>query len=238
VNPSLLLISGWAHDVDAIQPMGDWLSEQFEVQLLTSAQVLNNQHVPDVDYIVAHSMGGLLAMELLPEICQKLVLISSTAKFCAGDDYPCGTPWKILRRMTLQLKRNPEAVVEEFFRNVNYPNECHTCASVTHTCASVRESLNSLAEGLEYLQASDVRNIVPTLGIPVLLLHGADDRIIPPTASEWLHAHLPDSQLTMIKNGGHALSTHHFAEVMDEISRFLLVASPEKIPHSPPRIFG
>lgn len=214
MNPSLLLISGWAHDVDAIQPMGDWLSEQFEVQLLTSAQVLNNQHVPDVDYIVAHSMGGLLAMELLPEICQKLVLISSTAKFCAGEGYPCGAPEKILRRMILQLKRNPEAVLEEFFRNANLPN-------MSHTCAGVRESLNSLVEGLEYLQASDVRNIVPTLGIPVLLLHGVDDRIIPPTAAEWLHAHLPDGQLKIIKNDGHALPTHHFAEVMDEISRFL-----------------
>ena len=211
---SLLIISGWAHGLDAIEPMGNALADQFNVQLLTGAQVLSDRQIPDSDYIVTGSMGGLLAMELLPEPCKKLVLISSTAKFCAGDGYPCGTPDKILRRMILQFRRNPEAVLEEFFRNVNYPN-------ISHTCAGVRESLNSLAEGLEYLQVSDIRQKIPALGIPVLLLHGAEDRIIPPTASEWLNAHLPDSQLKMIKNGGHALTTHHFSEVMDEISRFL-----------------
>jgi len=214
MKPSLLFITGWAHGPETVQPMADQLASGFEVQIRTATQVLNDQHIPDVDYIVAHSMGGLLAMELRPESCKKIVLISSTAKFCAGEGYPCGAPEKILRRMILQLKRNPEAVLEEFFRNANLPN-------MSHTCAGVRESLNSLVEGLEYLQASDVRNIVPTLGIPVLLLHGVDDRIIPPTAAEWLHAHLPDGQLKIIKNDGHALPTHHFAEVMDEISRFL-----------------
>ncbi len=221
MKPSLLFITGWAHEPKTLQPMADKLVADYKVQIRTATQILNEHHIPDTDYIIAHSMGGLLAMELLPKRCKKLVLISSTAKFCAGEGYNCGTPEKILRRMILQFRRNPEAVVEEFFRNVNHPNECHTCASVTHTCAGVRESLNSLVEGLEYLQASDVRNRVPTLGIPALLLHGVDDCIIPPAAAEWLHTHLPDSQLKLVKNGGHALPTHHFAKVMDEISRFL-----------------
>jgi len=214
MNPSLLFITGWAHGTEAVQPMANALSSDYTVQILTGAQVLNDRYIPETDFIVTGSMGGLLTIELLPESCKKLVLISSTAKFCAGEGYDCGTPDKILRRMILQLKRNPEAVVEEFFRNVNYPNECHTCAGV-------RESLNSLAEGLEYLRVSDVRTRVPTLGIPVLLLHGAADRIIPPAAAEWLHTHLPDSQLKIFENGSHALSAHRFVGVMNEISRFL-----------------
>ena len=214
MKPSLLLITGWAHGLDAIKPMGDALANRFNVQLLTGAQVLKDHAIPDADYIVTGSMGGLLAMELLPESCQKLVLISSTAKFCAGEDYPCGTHEKILKRMILQLKRNPEAVLSDFFRNVHHPHTCHTCAGVTHP-------LDQLVTGLEYLLASDVRGKVPTLGIPVLLLHGTEDRIIPPSAAEWLHGHLPNSQLKLFENDGHALPAHHFDEVMDEISRFL-----------------
>lgn len=221
MNPSLLLITGWAHGPETMRPMADKLASGYEVQIRTATQILNEQHIPAADYIIAHSMGGLLAMEFLPERCKKLVLISSTAKFCAGEGFDCGTPVKILRRMILQLRRNPESVVEEFFRNTNYPNTCHTCASVTHTCAGVNEPLDSLVEGLEYLRASDVREKVPSLGIPVLLLHGAADRIIPPSAAEWLHTHLPDSQLRIFENGSHTLPAYHFVGVMDEISRFL-----------------
>ena len=116
--------------------------------------------------------------------------------------------------MILQLKRNPEAVLQDFFRNVHHPNMCHTCASVT-------EPPETLVAGLEYLLASDAREKVPGIGIPVLLLHGTDDRIIPPSAAEWLHAHLPNSQLKIFENDGHALPAHRFEEVMNEISHFL-----------------
>ncbi len=210
---SLLIISGWAHGIDAIKPMGDALADRFDVRLLTGAQVLRERAIPSADYIVTGSMGGLLAMELLPESCKKLVLISSTARFCAGEGYECGTPERVLKRMILQLKRNPEAVLDAFFKNVHFP---HPALKTNPGCPH-----GELVAGLEYLLASDVREKVPTLGIPVLLLHGTEDRIIPPAAAEWLRTHLPDSRLKIFKKDGHALPAHHFDEVMDEISRFL-----------------
>lgn len=210
---TVLIISGWAHGIEAIRPLGEALADTFDVQLLTGTQVLKERKVPDADYIVTGSMGGLLAMELLPERCKKLVLISSTAKFCAAAGYPCGTHEKILKRMILMLKRNPDAVLADFFKNVHYPN-------TFHTCANVEEPLDSLVAGLEYLLTSDVRATVPTLGIPVQLFHGSEDRIIPLAATEWLHKNLPDSQLTVYEDG-HGLAAHHFKPMMVEIRRFL-----------------
>jgi pimeloyl-ACP methyl ester carboxylesterase len=213
MKPTLLAISGWAHGLDAIKPMGDALADRFDVRLLTGAQVLRERVVPSADYIVTGSMGGLLAMELLPENCKKLVLISSTARFCAVDGYECGTPERVLKRMILQLKRNPEAVLDAFFKNVHFP---HPAPKTNPGCPH-----DELVKGLEYLLASDVREKVPTLGIPVLLLHGAEDRIIPASASEWLHTHLPDSRLMVFKNSGHALPAHQFDKTMEEIGRFI-----------------
>jgi pimeloyl-[acyl-carrier protein] methyl ester esterase len=216
MKSSLLLITGWAHGPEAVQPMADKLASEYDVRILTGTQVLQDQFIPSVDYIVTGSMGGLLAMELLPKTCKKLVLISSTAKFCEGDGYPCGTPEKILRRMILQLKRYPDAVLKEFFKNVHFPNR-QSRQAVT-PCS---DSTEDLVAGLEYLLTTDLRLQTPTLSIPVLLLHGADDRIIPSAASEWLHKNLPDSRLKIYKNDGHALPAHQFGEVMAEISTFL-----------------
>ena len=213
MKPSLLVISGWAHGTDTIKPLGDALSDRFDIRLLTGAQVLREQEIPPSDYIVTGSMGGLLAIELLPDCCKKLVLISSTAKFCSNERYNCGTPEKILKRMILQLKRNPDTVLDAFFKNVHFPYPAPK--------ANPSFPLNELVTGLEYLLTSDVRKKVPTLGIPVLLLHGTEDRIIPPSAAEWLHAHLSDSQLTIFKNAGHALPAHQFNETVEEINQFI-----------------
>ncbi len=199
--------------------MGDALADRFDVQLMAGAQVLKSRFIPAADHIITGSMGGLLAMELLPKNCGKLVLISSTAKFCAADDYPCGTHEKILRRMILQLKRNPNAVLEDFFRNVHFPQRESRQAAAARQAAV--PALDELVAGLEYLMASDVRDKVPTIGIPVLLLHGSEDRIIPAAAGEWLHAKLPESRLKVFKNGGHALPAHRFTAVMTAVQAFL-----------------
>ncbi len=200
--------------------MGNALADRFDVRLMTGSDVLEARHLPEADYIVTGSMGGLLAMELLPPRCQKLVLISSTAKFCADEGYPCGTPERILKRMILQLQRHPEAVLADFYRNVHHP--------YAHTCASVGEPLETLVAGLDYLLASDVRARVPSIGIPVLLLHGALDRIIPPAAAEWLHAHLPNSELKLFEDDGHALPAHHFEDVIQETLQFLQKAPDDE----------
>jgi pimeloyl-ACP methyl ester carboxylesterase len=217
---TVLIISGWAHGIDAIKPMGDALADLFDVHLMTGSEVLKSRHIPEADYIITGSMGGLLAMELLPESCQKLVLISSTAKFCSSEDYPCGTPEKLLRRMITQLKRDSEAVLDEFFKNVNFPFRESRRAISMRKNAPV--DLDDLVAGLDYLLGSDVRAKVSGIDIPFLLLHGSEDRIIPSTASEWLHAHLPDSALNSIENDGHALPAHHFAVLMKEMQSFLV----------------
>ena len=199
--------------------MADALADEYDVQIRTGAQILNHRTIPEADYIVTGSMGGLLAMELLPESCKKLVLISSTAKFCATEGYRCGTPEKVLRRMIMQLKRDPEAVLDAFFRNVHFPFR------ESRQAISMRENepfdLDALVAGLDYLLASDIRDTVPGIALPVLLLHGSEDRIIPSTASEWLHAHLSNSTLKIIANDGHALPAHHFESVMKSIESFL-----------------
>lgn len=220
---TVLIISGWAHGIEAIKPMGDALADRYAVQLVTGAEVLAGRPIPHADYIVTGSMGGLLAMERLPARCRKLVLISSTAKFCAGEGYGCGTPEKVLKRMIVQLQRDPGGVLAEFFKNVHFPRRESRHAIATRQEAPAA-ALDDLVAGLEYLLASDVRAKVPSIQIPVLLLHGAEDRIIPPAASEWLHAQLPESRLKIFANDGHALPAHHFAAVMKELWNFLATA--------------
>ena len=63
------------------------------------------------------------------------------------------------------------------------------------------------AESLQYVRAYPqelpiLRDLLPTLETPVLLINGARDRVVPPVNVEYLHARLPRSKLEII-DGGH-----------------------------------
>jgi len=186
------MITGWAHGLESLQPLADLLADEFNIRILTGAQVLADRKIPDADYIVGWSMGGMLAMEHLPATCKKLVLISSTARFCATENYPCGVPEKMLRRMIVQLRRDPAPVLAEFYKNVCFPRPPQPA-----------ELGGQLDEGLDYLLTADLRTTVPTLGIPALLLHGDKDLIIPSEASDWLTQHLPSATCIRLADEGH-----------------------------------
>ena len=46
--------------------------------------------------------------------------------------------------------------------------------------------INGLKDGLYYLKETDFRKLIPRIEIPILIMHGRDDKIIPIGAAEWL----------------------------------------------------
>ncbi len=44
-KPSLLMITGWAHGAESMQPLADQLASNFDVQILTSAEILINRQI-------------------------------------------------------------------------------------------------------------------------------------------------------------------------------------------------
>lgn len=60
------------------------------------------------------------------------------------------------------------------------------------------------------------------VGVPVLLLHGREDRIADPAASVELHARLPDAAMRLVDGGKHELFHDAFAEdVTADVVRFV-----------------
>ena len=212
----LLIISGWAHSTHAIEPIGKRLAHQYRVELLSGAEALQRAHLPEADAILTGSMGGLLAFERLPSSCKKVVLLSGTACFCKKEGYTHGTAERILDRMIHQLEKDPAALLDAFFCNVHAPQK-----PSRQNKAHPPSDLHALREGLLYLRDTDLRTLIPTLQLPVLLMHGTADHIIPVGAALWLDQHLPESQLVTYEGLGHALAAHAFEQTMQAAERFL-----------------
>jgi pimeloyl-ACP methyl ester carboxylesterase len=67
-------------------------------------------------------------------------------------------------------------------------------------------------------------NSIPTLGqikVPTLILHGADDQIIPVSESETMHAGLPGSHLEIIPDAGHLPNLEQIQLFNQAVEKFL-----------------
>ena len=71
--------------------------------------------------------------------------------------------------------------------------------------ADVGHAENVLQDGLRYLQETDLRPVLANVRIPVLILHGRQDRVVPVGAAEYLAGSLSSATLQVLDVGGHCL---------------------------------
>jgi pimeloyl-ACP methyl ester carboxylesterase len=69
-------------------------------------------------------------------------------------------------------------------------------------------SLTGLSRQGEAIRAHDTRDRLASLRVPTLITTGTEDVLVPPSASEDLHALIPGSELARIPDAGHM----HFIE--------------------------
>lgn len=154
-------------------------------------------------HVVGLSWGGILAQEfyrLYPERLRRLVLADTYAGWKGSLPEPA---WKERLASCLRAAVGPrEALVAAFVPGVftgaasrALQEEFSAIVSDFHAVGFRLMSLSS-AE-------MDTRELLPTIGVPTLVLWGKDDRRSPLYVAEQLHAAIPRAELAIIANAGH-----------------------------------
>lgn len=81
-----------------------------------------------------------------------------------------------------------------------------------------------LADGLEILQATDLRDVLPTLSVPSLWLGGRRDRLVDPRALQAAADLTPQSRAQVVDHAGHAPFLTHVDAVAAALTGFLAQA--------------
>jgi len=240
---SLILIAGWAHTAQAIDGLASALRASFEVRVSTSCEIADEKSSNTSSYakglqsvvdklderrnscvVVGWSAGGLLALEAAsenPDLVEGLVLIGATPKFCAEEGYPWGVAARNMRAMILEIRRDPKAVLDRFFQDVSWPAvEPESCRK-EKVNAACHMGIERLVDGLQYLQKTDLRDRLESLEIPILVIHGRKDRIVPWQAGAWLNHSLPDSRIIIHEGVGHDICQRQPVVLASEIMEFL-----------------
>ncbi|MDP1643914.1 MAG: pimeloyl-ACP methyl ester esterase BioH [Thiobacillus sp.] len=241
-KPVLALVHGWGMNARVFDALADLLGDDFEVRVFDlpghggrDALVENTlrtwandlaQQLPQGATLLGWSLGGQVAMRAAldyPRKITRLILLASTPKFVATEDWQRGMAAADLQDFGAALLADPQATLLRFLslQTRGMSGQKTMLQQLRQTLlAAPAASSEALAGGLAILRDTDLRAELPQLTQPTLILHGALDTLTPPAAGAWLAETLPHVQYLEFARAAHAPHLSHGKEVAAAIGRF------------------
>jgi pimeloyl-ACP methyl ester carboxylesterase len=189
--------------------------------------------------LVGHSLGGGIAMQFayqFPEITERLVLVSSgglgpevspvlraaalpgAKLFIAATAGPGSVVGSALARGLAAIGLQPSADVAEVARGYASLADAGRRGAFLATLRSVVGTEGQRVEAGDRLYLAE--------GVPVLIIWGRRDRIIPVAHGEHAHTAIPDSRLEIFDAAGHMPQLELPARFIAVLERFLEETEP------------
>ncbi len=173
------------------------------------------------------SLGGQIALrwaQLEPQKIQRLALVSSTPCFAQRADWLEAMPLATLAEFATALTDNPTQTLRRFvaLQTRGSDNERALLTRLRNELFAHGEpDCSALQSGLEILRDCDLRDALPNITQPSLVIAGERDTLTPPQASEYMAAALPDAQLVTIAGAAHAPFLSHPEIFVEHLKKFL-----------------
>lgn len=240
----LVLIHGWGMHGGVWAPLLSPLAQRYQLHLIDlpgmgfspampagepfTLEALADrllQVIPDASHVLGWSFGGLAAMALAkhyPQCVRKLILVASSPKFVNTEDWQHGMNGLLFRQFADQMAQDYHTTLHKFLslQCLGSSQTRDTLRILKSSFASRPEpSPNALQQALAVLLEADLRGLIPALQLPVLLLQGTRDTLVPPSVAEWMHQMMPTSKLTLFNGAGHApflSDTDAFVAALDD----------------------
>jgi len=241
-KPYLIMLPGFGMNSSVWKRISGFLSKDFElifiewsnVDLLDGFKkkvinIIEEKHLTSFS-LLGWSLGSLVAQEIVLNNLwniNNLILIGGTSSFIQHkeDGYNSGWNKRIVERMKLQLYKNSNETLFNFYDSLFSDEEKEK--GYNKEFLKIMEdnikiqSVDSLALELDYLIQKDLRNKLVDINIPLLMIHGEEDKICPIDATLYIKNILTHSSIEIIKSGGHIPFFTNPHECYNFISKFI-----------------
>ncbi len=223
-GPSLVLVHGAVSDSRVWQPQIDGLSDEFTVIAWDAPGCGRSADPPEsfrlpqyadalaglvaaLDlgraHVLGHSFGGALALELARRhrtVLATLILVGGYAGWAGSLRPP-----EVERRLAFALAAADQ--LPDGFEPASMPGlfsermSRETAAALTAIMSDARPvATRTMAYGLA---EADLREVLPRIDVPTLLIHGDADERSPLSVADDLHRRIPTSSLVVLPGLGH-----------------------------------
>jgi pimeloyl-ACP methyl ester carboxylesterase len=240
--PLVLLHGGFGFDSRSWQAQLDDLSDSFDVVAWDAPGCGDSEDAPDpfsmADYadclagfiaalglerphVLGISFGGALALALFgdhPTVPGSLVLVGAYAGWAGSLP-----PEEVSRRVRVisdQTRRPVDEWLPSYLPGMFSPAVPDTMrAQALELMSGVRPSGNLTM--LRAMAEADLRDVLPRVDVPTLILHGDADARSPLEVGRELHERIPGSRLVVLPGVGHASNLEATAAFNGEVRSFL-----------------
>jgi pimeloyl-[acyl-carrier protein] methyl ester esterase len=175
--------------------------------------------------VVGWSLGGIVAMRwarIDPERVVRLVLVSTSPRFVAGNDWPYAMAAETLARFGDELRLSYRLpILRVLWLQLQGTGEGRKALSVLRRRFFERgePAQRVLMQALAALAAVDLRAEVPAIRQSALVIAGDRDTLVPLAAARWLAITIPNARFVPIVGAAHVPFLSHpdaFAAALDE----------------------
>jgi pimeloyl-[acyl-carrier protein] methyl ester esterase len=168
------------------------------------------EDLPAGAWLAGWSLGGLVAMQAAlrePDRFAGLVLIAATPSLVRRPQWPHAVEPAMLQAMALELAEQPDAVIQRFLA-LEMHGAVHAKSDLKRlrerALAHGRPSRAALLAGLNYLAETDLSARLEAIELPVAVIGGRRDKLVPWAALETMAARLPRAEAIRIPGAAHA----------------------------------
>jgi class 3 adenylate cyclase len=153
-----------------------------------------------------------------PDRVSALVLVNTYAHYVQEDDYPWGVPPESLDRFMADMKeRWGTAPPLEFAPSRVGERRRAWAARLMRASGGPDLSADLMRTVFE----QDLRELLPSLSVPTLVLHREGDRFVHLGAGRYLAEHIPDAKFVVLPGDDHFFYVGDTDALVDEIEEFL-----------------
>ena len=239
----LVLIHGWGMHSGVWHPLVKRLSEHYILYLIDLPGMGRSrpvepyhlhsisdevaQVIPGVCDVLGWSLGGLVAQRIAlnqPDRIRRLILVSSTPKFVTSEDWLAGVDPTNFNTFASNVNHDYKHAMMQFLTL-----QCMKAKDARNTIKQLRQTFETkptptqttLNRALHILLESDLRDEVPNIRKPTLLIHGDRDTLTPVQAAHWMMQQLPMGFLRVISGAAHAPFLSHSDQFIETLNQFL-----------------
>jgi class 3 adenylate cyclase/pimeloyl-ACP methyl ester carboxylesterase len=169
---------------------------------------------------------SILFASMHPERVNALILLTTAARYLRADDYPMGaSPAEIdgIIGLIEQGWGTPE------FAQLMLPDMSDNPEYLRHVAKMLRASATPRTAAAQFdyiLRSIDVRDALPLIQAPTLVLHARDSSLVPIEHGRFLAEHIPGSKFVSLSSSVTGISPDDF-RIPDEIAEFLTGERPQ-----------
>jgi 3-oxoadipate enol-lactonase len=186
-------------------------------------------------HVLGTSLGGFVAQELAlvrPDLVARLVLVSTGHGGRGSERMSLGAMGEMFGLGALSQKqaarRGLEAATSKRYRAENPQEFERIVEKRLSDSPSVASYYGQALAGSRFDDSAEVGRI----GSPTLVIHGAEDRYVPPSNARALAEAIPNARLRILEGAGHLVFVERAAEVNREVITFLSDGEPRVAPSS------